>query len=99
MGVSANANELVVRCGNSSVNGHSYVAGALDHRVGLEELLVDFDADAGLVERTHAAVRADLPRLRAQLVADLVGHPDGGLELPAVVDRPQELGRDRATYA
>ena len=67
----------------------------LDDRMGDEELLVDLDTDAGLVERPHAAVLADLPRLAAQFVAELVGDRQVGLEVAAIVDRGEEMDRDR----
>jgi hypothetical protein len=51
-----------------------------------QELLVDLDADAGLVERADVSVLADFPRRAAQLVAELVGLGEIALEVAGVVD-------------
>ena len=64
--------------------------------MGSEELLVDLDADTGLVERPHTAILADFPWLGAQLVAELVGDREVRLEIATVVDRGQEMDRDAA---
>src|SRR5262245_16714709 len=81
-----------------------FVAGAdapgpFNYRVSVQEILVDLDADAGLVDWPHAAVLADLPGLGAQLVAELVGDREIGFEVAAVVDRRQEMDRDRMVEA
>src|SRR5690348_11007017 len=70
-----------------------HVSRPLDDRMGGEELLVDVDADARLVERPHATVLADLPRLAAQFVAELVGDRQVGFEVAAVVDGCEEMDR------
>src|SRR5690348_13657867 len=71
----------------------SDVARSFDHGMRLQKLLVDIHADAGLVERPHAAILADLPGFAAQLVAELVGDRKIGLEVAAIVDRGQEMDR------
>src|SRR4029077_19448880 len=67
--------------------------------MGSEELLVDLDADTGLVERPHTAILADFPWLGAQLVAEPVGDREVRLEIATVVDRGQEMDRDGVVEA
>src|SRR2546426_6166265 len=69
----------------------SNIAGALDHRVSCQKRLVDLDSQAGLLQRPHAAVRADPVGLAAELVAEEVVRGDVGLEVAGIVDGGQEM--------
>src|SRR5260221_14334521 len=77
----------------ADVAKRSHIARPFDHGMRLEEFLVDLDTDAGPVERPHAAILADLPGLRPELVAELVGNRQIRLEVATIVDRGQEVDR------
>src|SRR5712692_646186 len=69
----------------------SNIARALDDGMSGEKRLVDLDAEAGLLQRPHAAVRADPVGLAAELVAEEVVRGDIRLEVAGIVDGGQEM--------
>src|SRR5882762_10778065 len=69
----------------------SNIAGTLDHRVSCQKSLVDLDSEAGLLQRPHAAIRADPVGLAAELVAEEVIRGDVRLEIAGIVDGGQEM--------